>query len=163
MERDVCCCYRKTGLVSKGFLESGENTIPAIRGPASDLYLRQFCTLECLPLHFLWFPLGARPNRIQECHPGHAAEFRPQCFFLGVTWDWASRRRLMCRFEVNLTYFEQGRSLGPQVSWATGTVLSSLSPGHVASLTCSIDGGRASCRHPFLCGRPHACAASVGT
>ena len=48
MERDVCCCYRKTGLVSKGFLESRENTIPAIRGPASDLYLRQFCTLECL-------------------------------------------------------------------------------------------------------------------
>ena len=154
MERDMCSCYiARQGLYLRAFYKLEKTQYQ--QAEASDLYLREFCTLECLLLHFLWFLLGARTYRIQECHPGQAPEFRPQCFFLRITWDWTSKIRLMCWFEVNLTYFEQRRSLGPEVSWATGTVLSSLSPGHMASLIYSIRSWQGQQQAPFtLCPSP---------
>ena len=154
MERDMCSCYiARQGLYLRAFYKLEKTQYQ--QAEASDLYLREFCTLECLLLHFLWFLLGAKTYRIQECHPGQAPEFRPQCFFLRITWDWTSKIRLMCWFEVNLTYFEQRRSLGPEVSWATGTVLSSLSPGHMASLIYSIRSWQGQQQAPFtLCPSP---------
>ena len=33
MERDMCCCYRETGFVSKGFLETGGKHNTSKQGP----------------------------------------------------------------------------------------------------------------------------------
>lgn len=115
----VLAIGRQGLLVSKGFLETGENTVSASKGLTSDLHLKGILHFGMPSATFLWFLLGARTYRIQDCHPDQAPEFRPQCFLLRIAWDWASKIKLMCWFEVNLLFctkkeFRTLGFLGPQ-------------------------------------------------
>lgn len=52
MEKDMCCCYRKTEFISKDFLETCRKHGSNKETLASGMYVRKLCTLECLPPNF---------------------------------------------------------------------------------------------------------------